>query len=160
MMDTMTSDNARHALAFAAPAQQILYHSYGDPRLPGWEARWMTLWRIRQQFPWFPKEALYLHKDFKPLLESALGRLQAAGLHHEIKTCEGAFNIRHVRGSYSVLSVHSWGAAVDLNARTNPLGSEGRWTPEFLAAMTAARVFCGQLWTGRKDPMHFAMVNG
>lgn len=155
-----TSNTTRPDIAFAAPAQQALCKAYGDPRTTGWEPRWMALWPVQQEFAWFPKASLYLHKDFRPLLANAFAALQTAGLHTEIKTCDGAFNIRHVRGSYSVLSVHSWGAAIDLNARDNPLGTQGRWSKGFLQVMKEHRVYCGQLWTGRKDPMHFAMVNG
>ncbi len=156
----MNSISSRPPIAFAAPAQQELFHAYGDPRVPGWESQWMTLWKVGEEFPWFPKPAIYLHKDFKALLQKAFKQLEEQGLHKEIRSCDGCFNIRHVRGSYSVLSVHSWGAAIDLNARDNPLGTSGRWSAPFLEVMNGCRIFCGQLWTGRKDPMHFAMVNG
>ncbi len=133
---------------------------YGDPRSKGWEARWMTLWNIKKDFPWFPKERLYLHKDFQPLLKGALAALEQKGLHREIKTCEGTFIIRTVRGSHAHLSVHSWGAAIDLNAAENGLGTAGRWSPAFLDTMRGSGLYCGADWKGRKDPMHFAMVNG
>lgn len=156
----MNTTTKRPPIAFSAPAQQELLQAYGDPRSPGWESQWMTLWRIQESFSWFPKPALYLHKDFKTILQKAFDSLQLRDLHHEIRSCDGCFNIRHVRGSYSVLSVHSWGAAIDLNARDNPLGTAGRWSAGFLQTMTDCGIFSGQLWTGRKDPMHFAMVNG
>lgn len=137
-----------------------MHERYGDPRTKGWESRWMMLWNVRKEFPWFPKERLYLHKDFQPLLETAFGELQRTGLHREIKTCEGTFAIRTVRGSHAFLSIHSWGAAIDFNAAANPLGSVGEWSPAFLQAMRSAGLYCGADWRGRKDPMHFAMVNG
>jgi hypothetical protein len=59
-----------------------------------------------------------------------------------------------------VLSVHSWGAALDLNAEENPLGSNGKWSDDFISVMHQNGIYCGQLWDGRKDPMHFSMVNG
>ena len=156
---TTTTDKPT-SIAFAAPAQQLLMQRYGDPRTLGWEDRWMERWPVAQDFAWFPQAALYLHKDFKPMLQAAFTELTATGLHREIKTCDGCFNIRHVRGGYSVLSVHSWGAALDLNARDNPMGSAGSWSDAFIDAMTRHGIFCGQRWTGRTDPMHFAMVNG
>jgi hypothetical protein len=146
--------------AFSAAAQSYLFDLYGDPRTPGWQQRWMTLWNVQKEFPWFPKEKMYLHKDFQKILHGAFAALERAGVHTEIKSCAGTFNIRAVRGSYSVLSTHSWGAAIDLNAQDNPMGSEGKWSPKFLLTMVENKVFCGQLWIGRKDPMHFAMVNG
>lgn len=156
----MSTLNPKIPIAFSAPAQKNLYQTYGDPREKGWEEQWMTRWNIAADHSWFPKEVLYLHRDFKPLLQEAFRELELQGFHQEIKTCDGCFNIRHVRGSYSVLSVHSWGAAIDLNARDNPLGSQGRWSSDLLAIMSQSGLYCGQLWTGRKDPMHFSMVNG
>jgi hypothetical protein len=156
----MNTVNQRTPVAFAAPAQQILYTRYGDPRTPGWESKWMTLWPVREQLPWFPQAKIYIHKDFKEALLPALKALETAGLHQEIKSFDGCFNIRHVRGGYSVLSIHSWGAAIDLNARDNPMATLGKWSPAFIATMAKHGIYCGQSWTGRKDPMHFALVNG
>lgn len=147
-------------MAFAAPAQQLLYARYGDPRAAGWEPQWMTLWPVREQFSWFPQAKIYIHKDFKAALIPAFKALEKNGLHHEIKSFDGCFNVRHVRGGYSVLSIHSWGAAIDLNARDNPMATMGKWSPAFIETMTKQGIYCGQAWTGRKDPMHFALVNG
>lgn len=146
--------------AFAAPAQELLYKRYGDPRVPAFEPAWMTLWAVRDAFPWFPQARIYVHRDFKAALIPAFTALQNGGHYREIKTFDGCFNIRHVRGSYSVLSVHSWGAAIDLNAWDNPMATAGKWTAAFIRTMQAHRIYCGQSWTGRKDPMHFALVNG
>lgn len=156
----MTTTNNQVSAAFGAPAQLHLYKKYGDPRSAGWEPRWMTLWPIRKDFAWFPQERIYLHKDFKPLLHAAFKQLEANGCYREIKTFDGCFNIRHVRGGYSVLSIHSWGAAIDLNARDNPIATAGKWSKTFIDTMQQHGLYCGQNWTGRKDPMHFAMVNG
>ena len=156
----MSQNDSRPAIAFAAPAQQKLFRAYGDPRASEWEAMWMMLWHIQNDFPWFPAKTVYIHKDFRGLLIPAFSRLEEKGLHLEIRSYDGCFNVRHVRGSYSVLSTHSWGAAIDLNARENPLGSSGRWSGPFLDVLSSCGIFCGQRWTGRKDPMHFAMVNG
>jgi hypothetical protein len=138
-------------VAFAAPAQEALYRRYGDLRSAGWEARWMELWLICETFAWFPQNRIYIHKDFKAVLAPALKALEAKGLHKEVKTCDGC---------YSVLSVHSWGAAIDLNARENPMATAGKWSLAFIETMSSHKLYCGQSWTGRKDPMHFAMVNG
>ena len=58
------------------------------------------------------------------------------------------------------LAVHSWGAAIDLNEPTNPRGSLGSWSDEFIKVMVKNGVHCGQEWSGVKDPMHFAMADG
>jgi hypothetical protein len=120
----------------------------------------MEEWDIRNDFPWFPAAGMYVHKDFKPRLHSAFSELQQKGLHREIRSFDGAFDIRTVRGSDTALSIHSWGAAIDMNAADNPVGTAGTWTCSFLEVMLLNGIFCGQNWVGRKDPMHFAMVNG
>lgn len=145
---------------FSGEAQLVLFTRYGDPRDPGWENKWLTTWNIKSVFPWFPASDITLHKHFKPILERALSILDANGSHKEVKTFDGAFEIRGMGTNQSVLSVHSWGAAIDLNAIQNPIGSNGVWSEQFIESMQQANIFCGQNWTGRKDPKHFAMVNG
>ncbi len=156
----MKSLSTRPSITFGAPAQQQLYTRYGDPRAEGWEARWMERWPIREEFPWFPEGRLYLHRDFKPLLQTAFAALEEKGLHGEIRSCEGCFGIRYVAGPYSVLSVHSWGAAIDLNASGAGTEAPLRWSNNFLDTMLRARIFCGSLWRACPDPSHFSMVGG
>lgn len=156
----MATMNTSNSLAFSAPAQQSLFEKYGDPRVPGWENKWMHRWAVKEEFPWFPQAGIYLHRDFDTLLRKAFKSLEAHNCHQEIKTFDGCFNIRHVRGGYSVLSIHSWGVAIDLNARDNPLASSGKWSRKFIDIMVQSGLYCGQNWHGRKDPMHFALING
>lgn len=159
-MATSQSHSITPPPEFSGAAQLILYTRYGDPREAGFEQKWMVTWDVQAEHPWFPKKRIYIHKHFRPMLDAAFRALGARNLQHEIKSFDGGFNVRNVRGSRSVLSVHSWGAAIDLNAKDNPLASEGKWSEAFLEVMGAADIFCGQRWQGRKDPMHFAMVDG
>lgn len=147
-------------LAFSGQGQLLLYTRYGDPRDAGFEQKWMMTWEIKEQFPWFPKSQLYIHKHFQPILEAAFKEILVLNLQDEIKTCDDDFNIRMVRGSDSVLSTHAWGVAIDMNAKDNPLASNGKWSQAFLDVMEKHQICCGQNWNGRKDPMHFSMVNG
>jgi hypothetical protein len=146
-------------IEFSGPAQLLLFTRYGDPREPGFEQKWITDWFIQEHFPWFPKRQLGIHKHFKPLLEKAFTDLAVLGLQDEIKTADKGFVVRTIKGS-PVLSLHCWGTAIDLNPKENPTGSAGTWSKEFIEVMVNNQVFCGQNWIGRKDPMHFAMVNG
>lgn len=87
-------------------------------------------------------------------LREVFGALIGAGLHLELKTFDGCFNVRPVRGVPNVMSVHSWGLALDFNAKDNPLGGESTWSPDFVQVWKDA----GFVWGGdfkRKDPMHF-----
>jgi hypothetical protein len=145
---------------FSGNAQKNLFNCYGDPRTKGWGSLWLLSWKVQLDFNWFPAPAICVHKAFKPRLYNAFKQLENIGIHHEIKSFEEAFCIRFIIGSSSVLSVHSWGAAIDLNVNDNPLGSEGAWSSEFIDTMLQNGVFSGQRWYGRKDPMHFSMVNG
>lgn len=141
-------------------AQDILTQRYGKPTAANFENKWMTVWKVQEEFAWFPKKTIYIHKDFMQKLRPAFAALKQSGRQSEIKTFDGAFNIRLVRGSKSVYSIHSWGCAIDLNAAINPLGSAGKWSAAFIHTMELNGIFCGQNWLGRKDPMHFALVNG
>jgi len=160
MTALVPSQDPSRSIAFSAQAQQVLYHAYGDPREAGWEEKWLTRWAVREEFPWFPAKRLLLHRDFKPMLAGAFADLESRGLHQEIQSCEGSFGIRHVAGPYSVLSVHSWGAAIDLNSGDDTQTSPTEWTIAFLDTMLSHRIFCGQLWQNCAQPGHFAMVNG
>jgi hypothetical protein len=145
---------------FSGEAQLILFTRYGDPRETGWDNKWLNNWHVKAMFEWFPVSDMLIHKHFRPLLEKAFRLLEMKDLHREIKTFDGCFGIRGMGNNETVLSVHSWGAAIDLNAMDNPIGSQGLWGNAFIDAMEQCDVFCGQNWTGRKDPKHFAMVNG
>ncbi len=145
---------------FSGHPQQILLDRYGDPLSQGWGAKWLVNWKVKGCFSWFPADAICIHKDFQPRLYNAFVQLEGEGLHNEIISFDEGYGIRFISGSSSVLSVHSWGAAIDLNADDNPLGSVGNWSLDFISVMRQNGVFAGQEWTGRKDPMHFAMVNG
>ncbi len=144
---------------FSGPAQLLLYTRYDDPRTLGWEHKWITQWNVQLAHPWFPEREIKIHKHFYPLLHDAFTELELIGLHTEIKSCDAHFNIVHFADS-PVLSVHSWGAAIDLNAGDNPMGSAGKWSDDFISIMRKHGIYCGQLWSGNKEPMHFAMVDG
>lgn len=152
--------NITPPLEFSGEGQLILYTRYGDPRETGWNNKWITEWAIQKRFPWFPAETILVHKHFKTILERAFSELELHGLHHEIKRYKECYHLRRIKGSKKVLSAHSWGAAIDLNASINPVGSMGRWTADFIKVMEQNEIYCGQSWQGRKDPMHFSMVNG
>ena len=66
---------------------------------------------------------------------------------------------REIRGSQTVLSNHSSGSAVDLNATKHPLGSAGTFSTVQVALIQALCKKYGIRWggdyKGRKDEMHF-----
>ncbi len=80
--------------------------------------------------------------------------LKASGHLSQIKTYDGCFNIRKVRGG-AALSLHSWGLAVDVNAAEFPLGSHAHQPPELVAAFARENMLCGEAFRHRCDAMHF-----
>lgn len=68
---------------------------------------------------------------------------------------DGCYNFRNVRGS-SHLSMHSYGAAIDLDAEHNPLEStNGKMPLAVVAIFTSEGWRWGGNYSGRKDPMHY-----
>lgn len=84
----------------------------------------------------------------------AFNQIHAAGLWPKLKTFDGIYNDRTIKGS-SNKSMHAYGAAIDLNAATNQMGRKG----DMPAAVVKIFEDIGFVWGGRfsrTDPMHFA----
>lgn len=144
--------------------EQTILNEYGVPDA-AYQAKWCAVWEIKNDFPWFPVEKIYINNDFRSVLFLAFTDLQNAGLHTEIKTHDGCFNPRCVRGSEST-SAHAWAAAIDLNADENPMVVNptqeqrlGKWSQQFVDTMKSAGVYFGGDFIHRSDPMHFSLVD-
>ncbi len=105
------------------------------------------------------------HRLLAEPLKMALRLVCERGLARELKTYDGCFNIREMK-SGNRLSVHSWGLAVDFNARTSPF--QNRKSPtwpdmvtdfsdDFVRCFTEAGFEWGGLWNSIYDPMHFQL---
>ena len=72
------------------------------------------------------------------------------------------YAFRMTRGSDKVLSNHSSGTAVDLNATKHPLGKSNTFTKEQVNTIQLLLVKYGLAWGGnykkRKDEMHFEIA--
>lgn len=99
------------------------------------------------------------HRLLVGVFEAVFDELDRRGLQPAIRTWDGVFAFRAIRGE-THLSVHSFGAAIDLNAATNPLGGPGDMSPDVIAVFQ----HFGFLWGGefqlRRDPMHFQYATG
>ena len=92
----------------------------------------------------------------------------AAEFHAQVEPIdEGVFDdwayaYRDVRGSDSVLSNHSSGTAIDLNATKHPLGMQNTFTKQQAATIRELTKKYGLKWGGdyakRKDEMHWEIV--
>lgn len=146
-------------------AQLQLLTKYGLPD-HAYIAAHCVIWNIDEDFPWFPVISFLVNKDFKLMLENAFRTLEAIGLHTEIKTYDGCYNDRSVRGS-TTTSLHAWAVAIDLNAKTNgmvpaptPEQRKGSWSDAFISVMEEAGLFFGGNFHSRADPMHWALLDG
>lgn len=128
------------------------------------ETEFMKLYKLPEElcFPnWIgsisllPVKRLYCNRDMYPALLAALYDLKAKNLQGELKTFDGLFNIRMVRGTQDKPSAHAYGLAIDINAAENPLGGPVALSPQFVKCFTDA----GFTWGGnfdRVDGQHFS----
>ena len=85
----------------------------------------------------------------------AYGHDQAAIDASGLSNYSGSYNYRDVRGATN-LSCHAFGAAIDIDAEHNPLGSNsGAMPQQVVDAFKAAGAFWGGDFVHRKDEMHF-----
>jgi hypothetical protein len=102
---------------------------------------------------------VHCHRLAASALERALDDLAVRGLAHLMNTFDGCFVPRHMGWNPKrALSRHSWGIAVDVNARMFPYGSRARQDSRLLRAFERQ----GFTWGGRwrtPDPMHFELVD-
>jgi hypothetical protein len=148
--------------------QHQLLAKYGYPS-GGYVHKYCITWDVQQDFDWFPVTHFLVNADFKDILFKAFTALESAGLHPEIKTFDGCYNDRSVRGG-AAISLHAWACAIDMNATDNPMipNAEnltpeqrlGKWSKAFVDTMIAAGIFFGGNFHHRADSMHFALLDG
>jgi len=95
------------------------------------------------------------HEAMEAPLNLAFRRLSERGLMGELKTYDGCFNIRKMSSGRSY-SVHSWGMAVDFNARENPYGGPVRFSDDLIRCFAESGFEAGALWR-TPDGMHFQL---
>jgi hypothetical protein len=99
---------------------------------------------------------IYLNKDMiKPLVQ-AFRNLIDRGFIDELKTWDGCFNIRAMRGQV-IMSLHSWAVAVDVNAAENKMGKTPKLSAGFVQCFTDAGFEWGGNWH-TPDGMHFQLA--
>lgn len=119
---------------------------------------------ITDALPVVPKR-LYMNKVLVIPLENALRNLIIRGKAKELKTWDGLYNNRPIRGyekkfaatqDPKYLSTHAWGTAIDVNAAWNGLGK----TPTLSAGFVKCFTDNGFVWGGnfkRVDGMHMEL---
>lgn len=99
------------------------------------------------------------HETVVGMLNEAMTDLVDSGLSHLVDPAgfAGCWNPRYIRattGTPAGISRHAWGAAVDLNAAANPVGSAGTQDPRLVSTMLDRGFTWGGNWLV-PDPMHF-----
>jgi hypothetical protein len=99
------------------------------------------------------------HRLIAPTVTRALEDLKQRNLCHLINTFDGCFEQRHMGSDPGrPLSRHSWGIAVDVNARLFPYGSEAKQNPRLIETFARQGFAWGGEWR-TPDPMHFEIVD-
>lgn len=126
---------------------------YGDP----YKENNMVLFQVPKnlQVGNIPKK-IYCNKDLVEPLKQAFKNLIDTGKVDELKTWDGCFSIRPMRGGNG-FSIHSWGLAIDVNAAENPMGRNPKLSTEFVECWTKAGFQWGGYWN-IKDGMHFQLA--
>lgn len=129
-----------------------------------WEHEWMDLWTAKgftknTGIIWpatGPFKKIYCNKDLIPYLDKVFVRLIEKDLFKELKTFDGCWNIRPIRGTTDKWSMHTWAIAIDINAEDNKLGEVGKLSQEFLQCWRDTGWTCGADFE-RRDFMHFQL---
>ena len=128
------------------------------------ELKWCTVLAIPAELSvsWMntatggPTTHIYCNRDMAPALGRALQNIISRGLIGQLKTFDGCFIIRCIRGE-STISVHSYALAVDINASTNKLGTLGDMSDDLAKCFTDEGFIWGGTF-GRVDKMHFQLA--
>lgn len=128
---------------------------FGEPRAN--ERKFMHLFDVPTELEIgvIPKK-IYCNKLMDAPLTQAFKNLISTGCVHELRTWDGCFDIRNVRGR-TTPSLHSWGIAIDLNAAWNGLGRTPTLSDKFVKCFTDAGFEWGGVWK-RPDGMHFQLA--
>jgi hypothetical protein len=141
--------------------------SIGESSLALWERQ--TLSRGQLPFP-VPidaknpaagvKTTFYAHRKLTATFEAVFAEILRLGLKDLITSWDGLYNFRPIRGTTSQISLHAFGAALDLNAAANALGTDGNMDQRLIDVFEHFGFFWGGQFHSRPDPMHFQYATG
>lgn len=114
-------------------------------------------------------DKIYCNKIIVDDLFKVFEELKNTKLISEIRSYDGCFNPRYIRGmeAEKILSNHAFGTAIDFNASDNPLGKKRLenienklrpWSADFIAVWEKYNFINGYRFS-RGDGMHFEYVN-
>lgn len=147
------------------------FKRYGNPVKD--EAKFMKLWDVPEQIEigTLPNK-VYCNKDLIVPLQRVFTAIVSSGRVDEIKTWDGCYNVRPVRGyekaynqlmaagkieeAMKLISMHAFGLAIDLNAAWNGLGKKPTLSKGLVQCFTDNGFDWGGNWA-RLDGMHFQL---
>lgn len=98
------------------------------------------------------------HKLMVPVFDKTFKDILSVALQDKCKEYGGCYVFRDKRTG-ARLSTHSWGIAVDINPRTNQLGTKGNMDMGIVEIFQSNGFKWGGEWK-RPDPMHFQFAEG
>ena len=107
---------------------------------------------------------MQFHRLAAKQLQDVWRSWEKAGLLDRMKTWQGSFVPRFVRGSTTVLSNHAFGSAFDINSKWNGLGVEPALVGqegnvrELVEIANDHGFFWGGHFKNRRDGMHFEIA--
>lgn len=162
------TSNAQRAKIFGLPAYRSTPRA-GNPEAititDGWDDRNIVLIQLPQLVTLGLSKtgSVRFHRLGVEQLRGLWASWEMAGLLHHVKSWEGAYVPRFIRGSRTTLSNHAFGSAFDINYTGNELGRE----PAALGSKDSVRELVplahewGFYWGGhfsRADGMHFEIA--
>ena len=140
--------SAKAIAKYGKPNVQMEYKHMASWDVPDW---------INREIPELPNK-IYCNRDMVKPLQKAFENIIERCLQSEVKTWDGCFNVRLIRGSSDPddWSLHSWGIAIDINAAWNGLGKAPQMSAALVKCFTDAGFDWGGTWK-RKDGMHFQL---
>jgi hypothetical protein len=139
---------------------------FGDPNSSEFQRKWCVSIEVPDEIQSClinfvtkkPTRKIFVNRCMADALLRAFANVVKNGVATELKTFDGCFEIRQVRGD-DLLSWHSYALAIDLNAEENPLGGPVKFSLQFVKCFTDE----GFTWGGdfhRVDGMHFQYAIG
>jgi hypothetical protein len=155
------------------PPYNQCFEIFDDFRLAGWQEQCLVRCDLSAYepdlrhlyFSWMNEEdkafvhsnwfGFVCHRLVAPRFQAAFGKLVERNLQASLKTFDGCFNPRFMRGS-DTWSTHAWAIAIDLDAPWNRFGQTTFQMSEEVAQCFEEEGFIwGGRWQGRPDAMHF-----
>lgn len=142
---------------------------YGDPRLAGFEDKYLTLLipPFQMYYDKHPVKGIRVNRAVAASLLRVFGTVWEACKHDQkrldatgLSAYGGCYNFRPIRGTAASLSNHAFGAAIDIDPERNPLGAKlGAMPKVVIDAFKGEGWLWGGDYRGRKDWMHFEAVS-